>query len=225
MGRQVTLARESTVAYLADIRPFSGVPASVNCQRRSLRECFRTLIAFVRLLPRVYPSVHPQILGIRKTLSADIADVWFLPGMDPPVLFQVLSATETLAAVIAEIELRGIVALLVSEERSLRGKYAAADIASGAGHFVGLQLGMRASTVRGELSSEIEGVVAELTYERLLARVNVIVLLKIEFLPETLVALVALEWQIRFVHVSRHMNTQSRYNGGLVIALLAHVTR
>lgn len=210
MGRQVTLARESTVAYLADVGSFSGMSASVNRQRRSLRKCFRALIALVWLLPRVHPSMHPQILGIGETLSADIADVWLLPGMDPPVLFQMLSATETLAAIITEIELRGIVALLVSEERSLRGEDAAADIASGAGHLVGLQLGMRASTVRRELSSEIEGVVAELTDERLLARVNVIVLLKIELLPETLVALVALERQIRFVHVSRHMNAQSR---------------
>lgn len=52
---------------------------------------------------------------------------------------------------------------------------------------------MRASTVRGELSSEIEGVVAELTDKWFLARVNVIVLLKIELLPETFVALVAFE--------------------------------
>jgi len=158
----------------------------------------------------VHPSVHPQILRIGKTFSADIADVWFLSRMNPSMLFQVLSATETLAAIIAEIELRRIVALLVPEERSFRSEYAAADIASGAGHLVCFQFGMRASTVRGELSSEIEGVVAELTDEWFFARVNVIMLLKIELLPETLVTFVALKWQIRFVHVSRHMNAQSR---------------
>lgn len=85
-------------------------------------------------------------------------------------------------------------AFLVSEERSLRGEYAAANITCSAGHLVGLQFGMRASTVCGELSSKIEGVVAELTDEWLFARMNVIVLLKIELLPETLVAFVALEW-------------------------------
>lgn len=84
---------------------------------------------------------------------------------------------------------------------------------------------MRASAVRGELSPQVEGVVAELTDERLLARVNIIVLLKIELLPEALVTLIALERQIRFVHVSRHVDAQSRQNGGFVIALLAHVTR
>lgn len=158
----------------------------------------------------MHPSVHPQILGIGKAFSADIANVWFLPGMNPSVLFQVLGTTETLAAIIAEIKLRGIVAFFVSEERPFCGEYAAADIASGAGHLVGLQLGMRASTMCGKLSSEIEGVVAELTNEWLFARMNVIVLLKIELLPETLVAFVALEWKIRFVHVSCHMNMQSR---------------
>lgn len=224
MGRQVTLARESTVTYLTNVRSFSGVSASMNCQRRSLRKCFRTLIAFVWFLPCVHPPVHPQILRIGKTFSADIADVWFLPGMNPSMLFQVLGATETLAAIIAEIELRGIMTFLVSEERSFRGEYAAADIASGAGHLVSFQFRMCASTVRGKLSSEIEGVVAELTDEWLFTRMNVIVFLKIELLPETLVTFVALKWQIRFVHVSRHMNAQSRKNGGLIIALLAHIT-
>jgi len=113
----------------------------------------------------------------------------------------------------------------MSEERSLRGEYTTANITSGAGHLVGLQLGMRASAVRGELSSQVEGIIAELTDKRLLARVNVIMLLKIEFLPETLVAFIALERQIRFIHVSRHVNAQSCQNGGLVITFFAHITR
>lgn len=225
MGRQVALARESTMAYLADVRPFPGVSAFVNRQRRSLRERFRALVALVRLLPRVHSPVHSQIFGVGEALSADVANVRLFPGVDPPVLLQVLSAAETLATVIAEVQLRRIVALLVSEERSLRGKYTAANVAGGAGHFVRLQLGMRASAVRGKLSSQVKGVVAELTDERLLARVDVIMFLEIELFPETLVAFVALKWQIRFVHVSRHVDAQSCQNSGLVIALLAHITR
>lgn len=193
MGRQVALARESTMAYLADVRSFPGVSAFVNRQRRPLRERFRALVALVWLLPRVYSPVHSQILGIGKALSADVANVGFFPGVDPPMLLQMLSATETLSAIITEIQLRRIVTLLMSEERSLRGKHATANITSGAGDLVGLQLGMRASAVCGELSSQVEGIIAELADKRLLARVNVIMLLKIEFLPETLVAFIALE--------------------------------
>lgn len=69
----------------------------------------------------MHPSVHPQILGIGKTLSADIADVRLLPRMNSSMLLQVFGATQTLAAIIAEVKLRGIVALLVSKERPLRG--------------------------------------------------------------------------------------------------------
>lgn len=169
--------------------------------------------------------MHSQIFGVGEALSADVANVRFFPGVDPPVLLQMLSTAEALAAVIAEVELRRIVALLMPEERSLRGKYTAANVTGGAGHFVGLQLGMRASAVRGELSSQVEGVVAELTDKRLLARVDVIMLLEIEFFPEPLVAFVALKRQVRLVHVSRHVDAQSCQNSGLVIALLAHVTR
>lgn len=77
----------------------------------------------------------------------------------------------------------------------------------------------------GELSSQVESVVAELTDKRLLARVNIVMLLKIEFLPETLVAFIALKRQIRLVHMSRHVDAQSCQNGGLIIALLTHITR
>lgn len=69
---------------------------------------------------------------------------------------------------------------------------------------------MRASAMRRELSSQIKGIVAKLTDKWLLARMNVIVLLKIKLLPETLVAFIALERQISFVHVSCHVNAQSR---------------
>lgn len=177
MGCEITLARESTVTDLTDVRPFAGMAASVDGQRRSLREGLRALIALVRLFPCVHSPVHPQILGVGETFPADVTDVRLFPGVDPPVLLKVFGATETLAAVIAEVELRGVVALFVSEERSLRGEHAAANVARGAGHLVGFQLGMHAPAVRGQLPSQIEGVVAELTDERLLARVNVVVLL------------------------------------------------
>lgn len=225
MGRQVTLARESTLANLAYVGPFAGVPASVNRQRRPLRERFRALIALVRLLPRVHSPVHPQIFRIGETLAADVADIGLFAGVDSPVLLQVLGAAQTLAAVVAQVELRRIVTLFVAKERPLRGEHAAANVAGGAGHLVGLQLGMQASTVRGELSSQVEGAVAELTGERLLARVNVVVFLQVELLPETLVALIALEGQIRFVDMACHVNAERRQNGGLVVAFLAHVAR
>jgi len=194
MGRQVTLARESTLADLAYVGPFTGMPASVNCQRRPLRERFRALIALIWLLSRVHSPVHSQIFRIGETFSADVADVGFFSGVNSSMLLQMFGAAQTLSAVIAQIELRRIVTLFVPEERSLCGKYAAANVAGGAGHLVGLQFRMQGSTVCGKLSSQVKGVVAELTDKRLLARVNVVMFLQIELLPKTLVALVALKW-------------------------------
>jgi len=225
MRRQVTLARESTVADLTNVWPFPGVTASVDRQGRSLRERFRTLIALVRFLSRVHPPVHPQVLRIGETFTADVAHVGFFAGMNPPVLLQMLGAAETLAAIITEVKLRRIVALLVPEERPLRSEDATTNITRGTGHFVGLQFGMHAPAVRRELSPQVEGVVAELTDKRLLARMDVVMLLEIELLAETLLAFVAVEGQIRLVHVPRHVDAQSCQDSRLVVALLAHVTR
>lgn len=136
-----------------------------------------------------------------------------------------LGTAEALAAVVAEVKLRWIVTLLVPEERSLRGEHAAANVARGAGHLVCLELGMHAPAVRRELPPQVERVVAELADERLLARMDIVMFLEVELLPEALVALVALERQVRLVHVSRHVDAESCQNSGFIIALLAHVTR
>lgn len=54
---------------------------------------------------------------------------------------------------------------------------------------------------------------------------NVVVLLKIYRLAETLVAVVALEGQIGLVRVPQHVYAKRSQHRGLVIALLAHVAR
>lgn len=75
----------------------------------------------------------------------------------------------------------------------------------------------------GELSPQVEGAAAELADERLVTGMDIVVLLQVDRLPETLVAVVALERQIRLVLMPQHVNAQSCQHGGLVVALLAHV--
>lgn len=223
MGRQVALARETTIADLAHVGPFSRVTPPVDGQRRPLRESFRALVAFIRFLPCVHPSVHPEIFRIGETFATDVAHVRFLPCVDAPVLLQMFRAAQTLAAVIAQVQFRGVVALLVPEQGSLGGENSAADIASRARHFVRLHLRVHASAMGGELSSEIEGGPAQLAGERLVARVYVVMLLQIDRFAETFVAVVALEGQIVLVGVPEHVDAQCGQHRGLVVALLAHV--
>ena len=194
-------------------------------QRGPLRESFRTLVALVRFLTGVHSPVHPEILRVGETLATDVADVRFLAGVDPSVFLQVFRAAETLAAVIAQIELRGIVALFVTEQGPLRSQHPATNVARRARHFVGLHFRMHASAVSGELPSQVESTAAQLANERLVPGVYVVVLLQIDRLPETLVAVVALEREIRLVRVSQHVNAERGQHGRFVVALLAHVTR
>ena len=202
MRCQVALAREATIADLADVRPFSRVTSPVYSQRGPLRESFRTLVALVRLLAGVHSPVHPQVLRVGETLATDVANVRLLPGVDPSVFLQVFRAAETLAAVVAQIELRRIVALLVTEQGPLGSQHPATNVAGGAGHLVGLHFRMHASAVSGELPPQVESTAAQLADERLVPGVDVVVLLQVDRLPETLVAVVALEREVRLVRVS-----------------------
>ena len=142
MGGQISLARESTMAYLTYIRPLPRVSPPMYRQSRPLAEGFRALIALVRLLTGMHASVHPQVLRVGESLAAYIADVGFLARMYPPVFLQMFRAAEALATKVAEVEFRRIVALLVPEQRALRGENTAADVARGARDLLRLQLGM-----------------------------------------------------------------------------------
>lgn len=153
MGGKVPLAREATVADLADVRSFSRVSSPVYREGGPLRERLRALVAFVRFFPGVHPPVHPQVLGIGEPFAADVADVRFFTGVDTSVLLEMLRAAQAFPAVIAEIEFRRVVTLFVSEKRPFCSEHATAYVAGGAGYFVRFHLRMHAPTVGRELSS------------------------------------------------------------------------
>ena len=223
MSGKIPLAGKAPMTNLTNIRSFTSVATSVNREGRPLTEGLGTLITLVRFFTSVHSSVHPQVLRIRETLAANVADVGFFPSVYPPVLFEMFRTAETLATVITEIKLCWVVALFVSEERPLGGQDTSADVAGGAGHFVGLHFGMHASAVGRELPPEVECVPADLAHEWLIAGMDVVVFLEVNCFSKPLVAVVALEGQVGLVCVPQHVNTESCQDSGFVVALLAHV--
>lgn len=225
MGRKVTLARESSITDLTNVRSFASMSSFMDSQRRPLTESFRALVALVRFLSGVYSPVHAQIFRISESLAADITDIRLLARVDSPVLFEMLGAAQTLATEITKVQFRRVVTLLVSEKRPLGSENSAADIARSAGYLVGLDFRVKTSAVRRKLSPQTESATADLTVEGFLPRVDVVMLLKVDGFSKSFVAVGALEGQLCLVRVAEHVDAQGCKHGGLVVALLAHVAR